>query len=108
MRQPHRLLTIGLALCAVAALVGALVLLHRSHTVGVDAEAGEWLLTVAVALVLTGAFSMVVNRSISAAASGKPGTTSSTTSSPQTKSSYWPRVRAAGAPVRQDVPGAAC
>jgi hypothetical protein len=40
----------------------ALVLLHRSHTAGVDAEAGEWLLTVAAALVLTGAFSMVVKQ----------------------------------------------
>lgn len=62
MRQPYRLLTLGLALCAVAALVGALVLLHRSHTVDVDAEVGNWLLTVTAALVLTGALSMVVKQ----------------------------------------------
>jgi hypothetical protein len=61
MRQPYRLLTIGLALGAVAALVGALVLLQRSHTVDVDAEV-DWLLTVAAALVLTGALSMVVKQ----------------------------------------------
>jgi hypothetical protein len=62
MRQPYRLLTFGLALCAVAALVGALVLLNRSHTVDVNAEVGKWLLTVAAALVLTGALSMVVKQ----------------------------------------------
>ncbi len=62
MRQPYRLLTLGLALCAVAALVGALVLLHRSHTADVDAEVGKWLLTVTAALVLTGALSMVVKQ----------------------------------------------
>jgi hypothetical protein len=62
MRQPYRLLTVGLALCAVAAVVGALILLHRSHTVDVDAEVGKWLLTVAAALVLTGALSMVVKQ----------------------------------------------
>jgi hypothetical protein len=62
MRQPYRLLTLGLALCAVAALVGALILLNRSHTVDVDAQVGDWLLTVAAALVLTGALSMVVKQ----------------------------------------------
>lgn len=62
MRQPYRLLTLGLALCAVGALVGALILLNRSHTVDVDAEVGKWLLTVAAALVLTGALSMVVKQ----------------------------------------------
>jgi len=60
MRQPYRLLTLGLALCAVAALAGALVLLNRSHTADVDAEVGKWLLTVSAALVLTGALSMVL------------------------------------------------
>jgi hypothetical protein len=62
MRQPYRLLMIGLALGAVAALVGALVLLSRSRTVDVDAEVGKWLLTVAAALVLSGALSMVVKQ----------------------------------------------
>jgi len=62
MRQAYRLLTLGLALGAVAALAGAFVLLHRSHTVDVDAEVGKWLLTVAAALVLTGALSMVVKQ----------------------------------------------
>src|SRR5690242_20731638 len=62
MRQPYRLLTFGLALCAVAALAGALMLLHRSHTVADDAEVGKWLLTEAAALVLTGALSMVVKQ----------------------------------------------
>jgi hypothetical protein len=62
MRQPYRLLTLGLALCAVAALVGALVLLNRSHTADVDAEVGKWLLTASAALVLTGALSMVVKQ----------------------------------------------
>jgi hypothetical protein len=62
MRQPYRLLTLGLALCAVAAVVGALILLDRSRTVDVGAEVGKWLLTVAAALVLTGALSMVVKQ----------------------------------------------
>lgn len=62
MRQPYRLWTVGLVLCAVAALVGAVVFLNRSHTVSVDAEVGKWLLTVAAALVLTGALSMVVKQ----------------------------------------------
>ncbi len=62
MRQPYRLLTVGLALCAVAALAGALILLNRSHTGNVDAQLGNWLLTVAAALVLTGALSMVVKQ----------------------------------------------
>jgi hypothetical protein len=62
MREPYRLLTAGLAICAVAAVAGALSLLYRSHTVDVDAEVGKWLLTVAAALVLTGALSMVVKQ----------------------------------------------
>jgi hypothetical protein len=62
MRQPYRLLTLGLALCAAVALVGALILLNRSHTADVDAEVGKWLLTLAAALVLTGALSMVVKQ----------------------------------------------
>jgi hypothetical protein len=62
MRQPYRLLTLGLALCAVAAVAGAFILLNRSHTADVDAEVGKWLLTVAAALVLTGALSMVVKQ----------------------------------------------
>lgn len=62
MRQPYRMLTLGLALCAVVALAGALVLLNRSHSADVDAEVGKWLLTVAAALVLTGALSMVVKQ----------------------------------------------
>ena len=62
MRQPYRLLTLGLALCAVAAVAGAFILLNRSHTVDVDAEVGKWLLTVAAALVLTGALSIVVKQ----------------------------------------------
>lgn len=62
MRQPYRLLTLGLALCAVAAVAGAFILLNRSHTVDVDAEVGKWLFTVAAALVLTGALSMVVKQ----------------------------------------------
>jgi len=32
MGQPYRLLTLGLALCAVAAVVGAFILLNRSQT----------------------------------------------------------------------------
>lgn len=44
MRQPYRQLTLGLALCAVAAVVGALILLNHSRTVDVDAEVGKWLL----------------------------------------------------------------
>jgi hypothetical protein len=62
MRQPYRLLTLGLALCAVAAVVGAFILLDRSRTADVGAEVGKWLLTVAAALVLTGALSMVVKQ----------------------------------------------
>lgn len=62
MRQPYRLLSVGLMVCAAAALVAALYFLHRSHTADVDAEIGKWLLTVAVGLVLTGALSMVVKQ----------------------------------------------
>ena len=62
MRQPYRLLTLGLALCAVAAVVGAFILLDRSRTADVGAEVGKWLFTVAAALVLTGALSMVVKQ----------------------------------------------
>jgi hypothetical protein len=62
MRQPYRLLSVGLMVCAVAALAAALYFLHRSHTADVDAEVGKWLLTVAVGLVLTGALSMVVKQ----------------------------------------------
>jgi chromate transport protein ChrA len=62
MRQPYRLLTLGLALRAVAAVVGEFILLDRSRTADVGAEVGKWLLTVAAALVLTGALSMVVKQ----------------------------------------------
>jgi len=62
MRQPYRLLTLVLLLCAVAAAVGAFVLLHSSHKANVAVEVGRWLLTVAVALVLTGAVSMIVKQ----------------------------------------------
>jgi hypothetical protein len=55
MRQPYRLLTYGLAFCAAGAVAGAFVLLHRSHTADFDLEVGKWLLTVALALALTGA-----------------------------------------------------
>jgi hypothetical protein len=60
MRQPFRLLTIGSLVGAAGATVGALVLLYSSHKVDVGAEVGKWLLTVAAALVLTGALSMIV------------------------------------------------
>jgi hypothetical protein len=56
------LLSALLLVGAVAAFVGALVLLNRSHTVSVDAEVGKWLLTVAAAFVLTGALSMLVRQ----------------------------------------------
>ena len=41
MRQPYRLLTLSGLRCVPLVLVGALVLLHRPHTVDVDAEAGK-------------------------------------------------------------------
>jgi hypothetical protein len=62
MRQPYRALTIGFLACAAVATAGALVLLNLSHTVDVAAEVGKWLLTVAAALVLTGALSMVAKQ----------------------------------------------
>ena len=62
MHQPYRALTIGLLVCAAVATAGALVLLNRSATVDVGAEVGKWLLTVAAALVLTGALSMVAKQ----------------------------------------------
>lgn len=62
MRQPYRLLIVGLMVGAVAALAAALYFLLTSHTVDVHAEVGRWLLTVAAAFVLTGALSVVVKQ----------------------------------------------
>jgi len=62
MRQPYRLLTFVLALCAVVAVAGAFVLLHMSHTADFDLEVGKWLLTVALAFALTGALAIVVKQ----------------------------------------------
>jgi hypothetical protein len=59
-REAYRLLSLGLGIVAVAAVVGGLLLLHRSANAVFDAEVGKWLLTVATALVLTGALSLVV------------------------------------------------
>jgi hypothetical protein len=62
MRPPYRLWILGLVLCAVAAVVGAVTLLRRSRTADLDAEMGRWLLTVALALLLTGALGMIVRQ----------------------------------------------
>lgn len=62
MRQTYRLLTLGFVLCGTAAGVGGIIFLRMSHTVDVNAEVGKWLLTLAVALVVTGALSMVVKQ----------------------------------------------
>jgi hypothetical protein len=59
-RQPYLVLIIGLGLSAIAAVIGALVFLHSSHMADVNAELGKWLLTVAAALVFSGALTMVV------------------------------------------------
>jgi hypothetical protein len=62
MQQPYRWLTIALIVCAVAAVGGAVYFLLTAHTVDVHAEVGRWLLTVAAALVLTGALSVAVKQ----------------------------------------------
>jgi hypothetical protein len=62
MRQLYVWLTIGLLLCGVAAGAVGYVLLNSAHNVNVPAEVGKWLLTLAVALVVTGALSMVVHQ----------------------------------------------
>lgn len=62
MRQLYGWLTVGFFLSGVAAGVGGYVFLRSSHTVDVGAEVGKWLLTVAVAFVVTGALSMVVKQ----------------------------------------------
>src|SRR5215831_10785973 len=59
-RQSYVVLTIGLGLGAIAALVVALVLLYSSHKVSVAAAVGQWLLTVAAAFVFSGALTLVV------------------------------------------------
>jgi hypothetical protein len=59
-REPYLLLIIGLGLCAIVAVVGAFILLLRSHTADFDLEVGKWLLTVAAALVFSGALTVGV------------------------------------------------
>jgi hypothetical protein len=62
MQQPYRWLSVGLIAGAVAAVGGAFYFLLTAHTVDVHAEVGKWLLTVAAALVLTGALSVAVKQ----------------------------------------------